>query len=100
MRIYHTKAWKKVRSQALKRDKFCCVFCNASIKGTRNYSVDHILQVRDRPDLAFDVENLRGLCSSCDNKRHRGKSYVEGTNPVEINGEPASSDHPWNAGTF
>ncbi|UOM34862.1 HNH endonuclease [Acuticoccus sp. I52.16.1] len=63
----HSKAvtrgarWAALRLEALRRDGFECVAC-----GHRGrLEVDHILPVRDRPDLAHDLTNLQSLCGGC-----------------------------------
>lgn len=42
---------------AKRRDGFRCVKCGQRIR----LEVDHVLPVRDRPDLAFDLSNLQTL---------------------------------------
>ena len=42
-----------------------CEWCEA----TEQLSVDHVIPVSERPDLAYKVENCRVLCLSCNGKR-------------------------------
>ena len=56
--ITRTARWRALRLQALRRDGFRCVQCGARGR----LEVDHILPVRDRPELAWDLENLQVLC--------------------------------------
>lgn len=59
--FYSSKRWERARFLAKRRDGFKCVEC-----GSRNkLEVHHIKPVRDRPDLAFDLVNLRTLCRDC-----------------------------------
>jgi len=59
--IYASKQWERARFLAKRRDNFACVQC-----GSRNkLEVHHLQRVRDRPDLAFDLGNLRTLCRDC-----------------------------------
>ena len=61
--------WKALRMQALDRDDWQCVQC-----GTRKrLECDHVLPVRDRPDLAYSLSNLQILCGSC----HARKTRIE-----------------------
>jgi len=61
--------WKFLRLQALERDEWRCVQC-----GTRKgLECDHVLPVRDRPDLAYSLANLQILCGSC----HARKTRIE-----------------------
>ena len=61
--------WHTLRMAVLERDGFRCVDCGARGR----LEIDHILPVRDRPDLAFDPENLAARCPSC----HAAKTHVE-----------------------
>lgn len=38
----------------------------------------HILHVKDRPDLAYDVTNGMALCEACHNKKHPEKGGFRG----------------------
>ena len=73
MNFYGTAAWKKTRLAALKRAKWACSVCSSSVSARGSSRVDHIVSVRQRPDLALAESNLRVLCASCDNKRHSEK---------------------------
>lgn len=61
--------WKALRLKALQRDGWQCVRCGARV----GLEVDHILPVRDRPDLAWALDNLQVLCGPC----HARKSRIE-----------------------
>ena len=63
--FYSSPAWRKVRSLILMRDPRCT--CEAQC-GQRSDTVDHIIPRRDRPDLALDPSNLRGMYSRCHNR--------------------------------
>ena len=51
--------------QAPPQDVPFCEWCEA----TEQLSVDHVIPVSERPDLAYKVENCRVLCLSCNGKR-------------------------------
>ena len=38
-------------------------------RGDRHLHADHILTIKDRPDLRLDLKNMRTLCSVCHDKR-------------------------------
>ncbi|MEC3861191.1 HNH endonuclease signature motif containing protein [Mesobacterium sp. TK19101] len=61
--------WKALRLQALDRDGWQCVKCGTR----RRLECDHILPVRDRPDLAYALSNLQILCGRC----HARKTRIE-----------------------
>lgn len=67
--------WKALRQQALKRDGFRCVQCGEKV----GLEIDHIESVRNRPDLAWSLENLQTLCRRC----HTSKTNLEiGNAPI------------------
>jgi 5-methylcytosine-specific restriction endonuclease McrA len=51
--------------------------------------VDHIKPIKEFPQFALVLSNLRVLCASCDNKRHREKGGGAPRNEVNANGYPA-----------
>jgi 5-methylcytosine-specific restriction endonuclease McrA len=67
--FYQSSAWRALRQQALRRDRWCCVLCGASLRKPNSPRVDHIAPRRARPDLALVLANLRSLCPSCDNQQ-------------------------------
>ncbi|MEO3415732.1 HNH endonuclease signature motif containing protein [Roseovarius sp. CAU 1744] len=70
--------WKALRLQALDRDDWQCVQCGER----RRLECDHIVPVRDRPDLSFTLSNLQILCGSC----HARKTRLEvGHKPLPPN---------------
>lgn len=53
-------AWRKVRAEYLAEYPACCVHgCCAPAT-----DVDHVVSIRDRPDLRLSWSNLRGMCHS------------------------------------
>lgn len=55
--------WRAVRKQFLAKHPTCCV-C-----GRPATEVDHILSVRERPDLRLRWSNLRAMDASCHSRR-------------------------------
>lgn len=69
--------------QALRRDHFRCVVCGIYVGGRKQSRVDHIRSVKDRPDLALSLANLRTLCAAHDNQAHREKGLGGSSKRVE-----------------
>ena len=69
-RLRHTRRWKRVRRLVLVRDPLCRDPSHA-VSGRQAVStqVDHILPLRERPDLAYTLENLQGLCARCHTRK-------------------------------
>lgn len=76
-RVQKSKRWQAVRLAALRRDNWQCVQCGA--RG--QVEVDHILPVRDRPDLAFEVENTQTLCKTHHSLKTREELGMGEPNP-------------------
>lgn len=72
--FYTSTAWIHLRRKALARDHYECVWCKQQGKVTTNkdtvLEVDHIRELKDYPELALELDNLRTLCKECHNKRH------------------------------
>ena len=52
--------WRRLRNAFVKVNPYCCVEgC-----GKPTHQVDHIISVRERPDLRLAWSNLRPLCAS------------------------------------
>ncbi len=59
-RVIYGTDWQKVRKAFIAAYPFCC----ADGCTKRTEQVDHILSVRERPDLRLTWSNLRPLCHS------------------------------------
>jgi len=75
--IIRSPRWKSLRYLAKRRDGWKCVSCGASGR----LEVDHIKPVRTHPDLAFDLENLQSLCTSCHTRKTRIEIGCDPLNP-------------------
>ena len=64
-----TRAWKKLRAQVIREEPVCWLKLPGCT--TLSTTADHILTVRDRPDLALVRANLHGACSPCNNRRNK-----------------------------
>jgi 5-methylcytosine-specific restriction endonuclease McrA len=62
-------AWQQLSKQVVREEPYCWL----KLAGCTGLSTtgDHILTVAERPDLALVRSNVRGACSSCNNKRNR-----------------------------
>jgi len=63
-KIYNSTRWRKIRKYVLKRDGGICQMCG---KSEKIMIVDHIKELKDYPELAFNYENLTVLCRGCHN---------------------------------
>lgn len=68
--FYDSDAWKKCREVVLKRDDYLCQDCLEKDDLIPADMVHHIEELRDNPDRALDINNLKSLCNSCHNKYH------------------------------
>jgi len=77
--FYHTAAWRRAREAALARDRGMCRDCmdlfeaGTGFRPRRAALVHHDIPVEVRPDLAYDLQNLRSLCGPCHNRQHPEK---------------------------
>jgi 5-methylcytosine-specific restriction endonuclease McrA len=73
--FYVSKEWREVRAKRLKMDSYTCTecggFCGGRKRGQPSPHVDHIKTLRDHPELALDINNLRTLCGPCHSRRTR-----------------------------
>lgn len=76
--FYNSKEWRGpggLKEQALKNDNYECVWCKGEGRvTTREHAtleVDHIYEVEDYPELAYELKHLRTLCRWHHNMRHR-----------------------------
>lgn len=69
-KFYLSTAWRRIRLVALERDNFECQECKRQGKYSKATTVHHKEHLKDRPDLALDLDNLESLCGPCHNKAH------------------------------
>lgn len=76
--IKNDPRWKAARVACLERDGHQCVGYDGD--GTHaegceldgpNLQADHVLPLRESPDLAFDVDNLQTLSRPCHDQKER-----------------------------
>ncbi len=85
--IYRLARWRRLRLKVLVEHPLCAV-C-----GRPSSDVHHKQSIDDRPDLAFDEDNLMALCASCHSRlfthlelaQRRGRKYRP--KGCDVNGE-------------
>lgn len=64
--FYHSKEWRKMRKEVLKRDKKECQICKSLGKVTiNNLLVHHIYILEYYYNKRLDINNLVTVCHSC-----------------------------------
>jgi 5-methylcytosine-specific restriction enzyme A len=68
--FYKCREWRSLRLEALERDNNECQECKRKGKYKRAQNVHHLVEVKDRPDLALTLDNLECVCIPCHNAIH------------------------------
>ena len=79
--VVSSARWKALRARVL-RDEPLCRKCAAAGRTELAVQVDHVVGVRARPDLAYDLGNCQPLCGPCHglkNAAERRSGGVGGT---------------------
>lgn len=63
-----SRAWRRLRDQVVREEPSCQLRFKSICTGY-SQTADHIIPVRDRPDLALTRSNVRGACHACNNSR-------------------------------
>ena len=102
---YNTKQWKALRETILLRDLYQCQWprCGVLLKTGAEYLsdphlgvVDHKLKVDDRPDLAFDPDNLQSLCKHHHDSAKQSQERKGYDDTIGKDGWPIDPRHPTN----
>lgn len=72
-KFYKCKEWRALRLKALDRDKNECQQCKERGYFGHAECVHHIKEVKDYPELALELYNLKCLCNKCHNITHPEK---------------------------
>jgi len=76
-RIHSTAQWTRLAKQQLQREPLCRYCGEVGILRTAEVA-DHVVPIRQRPDLAFDMSNIQSLCKFChDSVKAREESQGE-----------------------
>jgi 5-methylcytosine-specific restriction endonuclease McrA len=76
-RFYASERWRRFRRLYL-FDNPACEDCLEQGIVVPAIVVHHIEERRDRPDLAYEVTNMRALCVPCHNRHHKGNARMAG----------------------
>lgn len=88
-KFYNSSAWKRKRIEILRRDSFMCVVCRKRLESgddlpitqrriRKAYTVHHIKELRDFPELRLDNDNLISVCHEChDEIHHRTHEHLK-----------------------
>ena len=71
--FYKSREWKDKRVKILERDNHECQMCKAKGKYSRANTVHHIVELKEKPQLALVESNLISLCRECHNRIHPDK---------------------------
>lgn len=66
--VRSSSAWQRLRAQVIREEPTCWL----QLAGCTQLSTtgDHLLTIKQRPDLALVRSNVRGACANCNNKRN------------------------------
>lgn len=71
--FYNGVRWRRLRQMFLNRNPLC-VDCSKAGRLTPASQAHHIEERKDRPELAYEWDNLESVCLSCHNAK-RGKRH-------------------------
>jgi len=60
--FYHSPEWRALSKRVRREQPYC-------VRGARTTQADHIIRVKERPDLASDRGNVVGLCRPCHSRK-------------------------------
>lgn len=66
--FYKSSSWRRCRESMLATSPLCAD-CLAREILTPALPVHHIQERKDRPDLAYEPDNLQALCAACHNAK-------------------------------
>lgn len=69
----YDRNWEKVRAAYVAIHPLC-EWCERNGLTVIVAEVDHIIPIKDRPDLRLDMDNLQSLCKSCHQVKTLGGS--------------------------
>lgn len=81
-KFYKSREWTNLRKQAIERDNNECQMCKEHGKVSIAQCVHHIKHLKEHPELALDINNLKSLCNICHNIVHPEKLSNPVTKPV------------------
>jgi 5-methylcytosine-specific restriction protein A len=69
VRFYRSKAWRALRAQKAALHAHCQDCLEQRDVLVPLSHVHHVVPIKERPDLALTLSNLRSLCIPCHNRR-------------------------------
>jgi len=92
---YNTRHWRRLRKMKLTEQPLCayCLEMGRTIPAT---VADHIVPVKERPDLAFVYDNIQGLCRECHDSVKRREESTGRRVGCKQDGTPVDPGHWWN----
>ena len=72
--FYHTKRWKKLREDCLRRDGYKCQECRKYFRTRPATIVHHKLPLEQFPEYQWELWNLEAVCAKCHNRLHPEKA--------------------------
>lgn len=83
VKFYQSAKWRRLREKAMRRDNYECQMCRRLGKYHKVENVHHVQEVKDRPDLALEINNLMCLCIEHHNEVH--ERYITTADKQENN---------------
>lgn len=77
IKFYRTKEWRQLRNIAMQRDNQECQRCKRNGKHSKGETVHHMIEVKVKPTLALNLNNLETLCNTCHNIVHDKFGTIE-----------------------
>lgn len=78
--FYNGKRWVELRRLVLLKHPLC-KRCLAEGRVVEATVVHHVIERLERPDLAYDVDNLESVCGTCHTAHHARKRSKQSTPP-------------------
>lgn len=75
--FHHSRAWRKVREAALRRDNYQCQMSKRYGRSVQGNTVHHILPVEQYPQYALKIWNLITVTPEWHNRLHGLKNREE-----------------------
>ena len=89
-KFYGSAAWFRLRAKVrrlwLAQDK-PCAWCGQPFRPVDKVFVDHVINRKQRPDLALDESNLECVHEPCNTRKYHHQE-VNNKKPIGINGLP------------
>src|SRR5262245_41147778 len=94
-KFYGTARWRRVRTQALVRDRYTCRHCGRVEASARCHG-HHVKPHHGDPEKFFDVDNVVCLCQPChDTQARQVETYGYSLEIDAETGLPCDPNHPF-----